>query len=146
MTTIFEALRKDHDIQRDLADKLIQTSGDTEERRSLYKQLKHELKIHADGEERHFYIPLFEDEKTQEHARHGVAEHHEMDELMEKLDETDMSSPAWLTYAKQLQDKVHHHLKDEEHTIFQLAGKVLSEKQKGSLANDYQSYIDKERE
>ena len=145
MTTIFEALRKDHDIQRDLADRLIQTSGDTDERRSLYKKLKHELKIHADGEERHFYIPLFEDDKTQEHARHGVAEHHEMDELMEKLDETDMSSPAWLAYAKQLQDKVHHHLKDEEHTIFQLAGKVLSEKQKNDLATEYQNHIKKER-
>ncbi len=145
MKTIFEALRKDHDTQKDLADKLIQTSGDTSERHSLYDQLKHELKIHADGEERHFYVPLFDDDMTQDHARHGVAEHHEMDELMEKLDKTEMSSSAWLTYAKELRDKVYHHLDDEEHTIFQLAGKVFSEKQKTQLATEYQSFIQEKR-
>ena len=40
MTTIFEALRESHEIQRDLAEKLLQTSGDTPERRELFKQLK----------------------------------------------------------------------------------------------------------
>ncbi len=145
MKNIFEALRKDHDIQRDLADKLIKTSGDTSERNTLYDQLKHELKIHADGEERHFYVPLFDDDLTQEHARHGVAEHHEMDELTEKLDETEMSSSAWLTYAKELRKKVYHHLEDEEHTIFQLAGKVLSENQKTQLGSDYQDFIKERR-
>ena len=53
-----------------------------------------------------------------------------------------MDSSAWLKYAKDLQNKVEHHLKDEEHTFFQLAGKVLSEKQKTSLGKDYESYID----
>ena len=36
MTTIFEALRESHDIQRELAEKLVQTSGDTPERRELF--------------------------------------------------------------------------------------------------------------
>ena len=34
---------------------------------------------------------------------------------------------------------MYHHLEDEEHAIFQLAGKVLTEAQKNSLAKDYEA-------
>jgi hemerythrin-like domain-containing protein len=71
-------------------------------------------------------------------SRHGIAEHHEMDEMMEALDETEMSSPAWLATAKKLSEKVHHHLKEEEQKFFQMAGKLLDDKQKESLAGQYE--------
>ncbi|WGK65401.1 hemerythrin domain-containing protein [Croceiramulus getboli] len=143
--TIFEAIRHDHDIQRDLCKNLVATSGDTALRKQLFDALKLELAVHADAEERHFYIPLIKDDMTQEHARHGVAEHHEMDELVEELEDTPMDSPGWLVTAKKLCEKVEHHLEDEEHTFFQLAGKVFSENQKTSLANDYQEAMKKNR-
>jgi len=142
--TIFEAIRKDHDIQRELCDKLVETSGDTKTRYSIYHKLKDELKVHADAEERYFYVPLIDHDMTQKHARHGVAEHHEMDELMEKLDDKEMSSSAWLVFAKQLREKVYHHLEDEERTIFQLAGKVLTEEQKSSLESPYRKHMTSE--
>ena len=138
---IFEALRKDHDIQRELLEVIVNTSGDTRTRQNAFKSLKHELKIHEDGEERHFYNPLIKIDMTQEHARHGVAEHHEIDELVEQLEKTEMDSSAWLKIAKDLKDKVEHHLEDEEHTFFQLAGKVFTEAQKTSLAKGYQTYM-----
>ena len=142
---IFESIRNDHDIQRDLCDRLTSTSGNSSDRKQLWKALKEELEIHADAEERHFYSPLIHNDMMQEHARHGIAEHHEMDELIEKIDDTDMDSPAWLTYAKQLCEKVEHHLEDEEHTFFQLAGKVLSENQKTDLATAYQDAMKERR-
>jgi hypothetical protein len=49
------------------------------------------------------------------------------------------SSSGWLTQFKKLHHKVFHHLEDEEHAIFQLAGKVLTEAQKNSLAKDYEA-------
>ena len=142
---IFEALRQEHEIQRDLVKKLVSTHGDTQERKKIYEQLKHELKIHADAEERHFYVPLIQKDLTQEKARHSIAEHHEMDELMEQLDETEMSATNWLKIAKDLEHKVTHHLDEEEHEIFQMAGKALTEKQKTSLASDYNKEIAKTR-
>ncbi|MGO2102635.1 hemerythrin domain-containing protein [Psychroflexus halocasei] len=142
---IFEAIRKDHDIQRELCKQVTTTSGDTSERKQYWKNLKHELQIHANAEERAFYSPLIDNDMMQEHARHGIAEHHEMDELIEKIDDTDMDSPAWLTYAKQLCDKVEHHLEDEEHSFFQLAGKVFTESQKTELAQEYQKEMKKNR-
>jgi len=135
---IFEALRTSHDTQRALADHLIKTQGDSPERDTLFKELKRELAAHAAAEERFFYVPLIAHDMTQEPSRHGIAEHHEMDELVEKLEDTDFSSPGWLAVAKELHHKIYHHLKDEEQGIFQLAGKVLSEAEKLSLAKGYE--------
>ena len=142
---IFEALREDHDIQRELADELIQTHGDTEQRDELYKQLKTQLKAHAAAEERNFYIPLMEHDLTLEKSRHGVAEHHEIDELIAKLEETDYSSSAWLVEAKNLQHKVHHHLDEEEQQVFQMGGKVLSDEQKIDLASEYKKEMEEQK-
>ncbi|PIO95626.1 hemerythrin [Pseudomonas syringae] len=134
---IFEALRESHDRQRSYADALIQTSGDSAERERAYKQLKEELQAHETAEERFFYIPLMAHDNGVDLSRHAISEHHEMDEMMEELDETEMSSPAWLATAKKLSEKVHHHLKEEEQKFFQMAGKLLDEKQKQSLAGEY---------
>lgn len=143
--TIFEALRQEHDIQRALAKKLVETHGDTEDRKKIFENLKHELKIHADAEERHFYIPLMEKDLTQQKARHSVAEHHEMDELVEDLEDTKMDASNWLKLAKDLSHLIHHHLEEEEHEVFQMAGKALTEKQKTSLASDYNKEIKERR-
>lgn len=135
---IFEALRESHDRQRRYADAVIQTSGDTPERVEAYKRLKSELQAHATAEERHFYIPLMEFDNGVDLGRHAISEHHEMDEMMETLDATEMSSPSWLATAKKLSEKVHHHLKEEEQKFFQMAGKLLDDQQKETLAGEYQ--------
>jgi hemerythrin-like domain-containing protein len=61
-----------------------------------------------------------------------------MDEMMEELDGTEMSSPAWLVAAKKLAEKVNHHLEEEEQKFFQMAGKLLDDKQKETLAGQYE--------
>lgn len=134
---IFEALRESHDRQRGYADALIQTHGDSEERVEVYKQLKAELQAHETAEERFFYIPLMQFDNGVDLSRHAISEHHEMDEMMEELDETEMSSPSWMATAKKLSEKVHHHLMEEEQKFFQSAGKLLDDKQKQSLAREY---------
>lgn len=145
MKTIFDALREEHDIQRSLAEKLITTHGDSEERDELYTALKCSLEAHAAAEERCFYAPLIQHDMTLELSRHGIAEHHELDELIEKLDETDRASSAWLMTAKDLHEKVVHHLAEEEQDFFPLAGKVLSEKQKTDLAEEYACEIEEQK-
>ncbi|XLS30579.1 hemerythrin domain-containing protein [Flavobacteriaceae bacterium M23B6Z8] len=142
---IFEALREDHDRQRKLLDELVATSGDTKRRDEVFKKLKKELEFHANGEERFFYKPLIDSDKTQEKARHSIAEHHEIDEFIEELEKTSYDSSGWLKIAKNLQERVEHHLKEEEHEVFQMAGKVLSDSQKNTLAEEYQSYMKSNR-
>ncbi|MDB2331254.1 hemerythrin domain-containing protein [Alteromonas sp.] len=143
---IFEALRQDHEKQRLLLKILAETSGDTEARREYYQELKDQLESHAVAEERHFYTHLLEKDGAVDLTRHGIAEHHEIDELISTLDSTEMSSPAWLHYLKSLKEKVEHHLADEEQEFFQIAGSLLNDKQKVDLADGYQKEMKKELE
>lgn len=134
---IFEALRENHDLQRDLAAQILNTSGASDQRSNLFENYKSVLTAHATAEERHFYIPIMDSDSGVEAARHAIAEHHEIDELIEELEETDPSSPAWLAVAKKLTEKVEHHLDEEEQIFFQMAGKILNEKQKTALVEPY---------
>ncbi len=142
---IFEAIRADHDIQRELLDKALATSGDTKKRKDIWDKLKVELKGHETAEERNFYKQLIDNDMMVEHTRHGIAEHHEIDELIEKVEEADMDSAAWLAHMKALDHQVRHHLEDEEKSFFQLAGKVFSESQKTSLATAYNKEMEIQR-
>lgn len=134
---IFEALRESHEQQRSLADQLIKTSGSSDERKELFTLLKKELYAHSVAEDRYLYIPLMFDDVGLDITRHALAEHHEMDELVEQLEDTEMSNPSWLAVAKQLSEKVHHHLKEEEHKFFQQAGKILADSEKDKLGKKY---------
>lgn len=145
-TTIFEALRHDHDTQRTLIDLLVRTTGESEGRRELFAEVQRELTAHAAAEERFFYVPLMESDTTQEKARHSVAEHKELDDFVERLAGYDMSGPQWLQTARDLRERLLHHLEEEEREVFPLAGKVLSDDEKTTLAGQYETDMDRHRE
>ena len=145
MSTIFEALRADHDIQRAMADELLETTGASDERRDGFAQLVTELKAHATSEERHFYVPLMQDDLTQEKARHSVAEHHETRRADREAEGYDLGASQWLVTYRELHHMVHHHLDEEEQEVFQLAGKALSTSAKTSLAVDYEREMHRQR-
>ena len=144
--TIFESLRADHMIMRDLAEKLLATHGNSEARTRIYSALKQEMLAHEKAEERCFYVPLIEYDMTQEKARHSISEHHELDEYLEDLDALEFSSPSWLKLATHMVERLLHHMGEEEHEIFQVAGKVLPEKSKTTLARDYAALMAAERD
>jgi hypothetical protein len=136
---IFEALRVSHQTQRELCARLLANLSDSPERKKVFQELKRELMAHETAEERCFYVPLFEHDTTVDASRHAIAEHHQMDEMVESLEEMDPDSAEWSNCAQKLCDKVEHHLTEEEHKFFQEAGKVLTETQKTSLAKDYEA-------
>ncbi len=143
--TVFEALREDHETQRELVGLLVETEGDSEDRADLFARLRRELEAHADAEERYFYVPLLEHDLTQDKARHSVAEHKELDDHLEELEATDRSSSAWLATAKTLAERLVHHLDEEEHEVFQLAGKALTDHAKRDLAGEYRREMERRR-
>jgi hemerythrin superfamily protein len=138
---IFDELRADHDTQRDLVARLIETTGDSDERAELFERLSNALEAHAAAEERYFYVPLMEEDLTQDKARHSVAEHKELDDFVEKLEEYDRTAPAWLETARDLEHRLTHHLDEEEQEVFQVAGKALTEAQKTELASEYRAMM-----
>lgn len=134
---IFEELRADHDIQRKLMRRALDTSGASAERTAAWTALKAALADHAAAEERYFYAPLFQHDLTVEHARHSVAEHKDLDDLVEAVDAADSASSVWLHHLKELAHRLEHHLVEEEREVFPLAGRALSDSDKRSLGRDY---------
>lgn len=135
---IFQTLRNDHDKQRTLLDLVSKTKGDSNGRRELFDRLKNELANHAKAEEQSLYAAMMSKDNAVTKARHSVAEHKEIDDLVETLEDMDFSSPHWLPTFGKLHERVLHHLEEEEHEIFQVAGRVLSDQTKNSLNADFE--------
>ncbi len=133
MTNIFEVLREDHDRQRSLLKTVQDTSGDEKDRRQSFAELARELDAHAKAEERSLYASMLAHKTSQPMASHSVHEHNEIDDLVEKLKDMDFSNPNWIRTFEDLAHKVNHHLNEEEHGVFQVAGKVLTEQDKSEL-------------
>lgn len=124
---IFARLKQDHDDHRKLLDRLAETSGESEERRELLEQFTLEVKSHAAAEEQALYSTMMRKPATTDETRHSVAEHHELDEMMNDLAATDMSSPAWMARFKQLDHDYRHHIDEEEDDHFPDFEKHLTE-------------------
>ena len=136
---IFQALLVSHRAQRELIARLLASKTATEEWQHVFEELKAELAAHETAEERCFYLPLMQHDESVELSRHAIAEHHEMDEMVEDLEELVGDSEQWMEGARKLCDKIEHHLREEESKFFQQAGKVLTEAQKVSLAKEYEA-------
>jgi type I site-specific restriction endonuclease len=136
---IFQALMVSHRTQRELSARLLATKPASEERQHVFEELKAELAAHETAEERCFYVPLIEHDESVDLSRHGIAEHHEMDEMVEHLEQVDPHAAEWQECCQKLCDKIEHHLNEEEQKFFPQAGEVLSEEQKLQLAKDYEA-------
>lgn len=134
---IFAALIEKHKIQRALCDKLEKANGDTE-RKSIYEDLKLELQAHAAAEERHLYVPVMQHDEGLDLSRHAITEHHEMDEMMETLDDGRIGQEKWDKTCADLIHKVRHHLKEEENDFFKQARKILDSDLQQRLGALYQ--------
>lgn len=115
---IFARLKKDHDRHRELLDKIGDTSGDTAEREKLFTEFTKEVKSHAAAEEQALYATMLRKPETTDETRHSVAEHHELNEALNDLAATDMSSGAWLQKFKTLRHDYLHHIEEEEDEHF----------------------------
>ncbi len=135
--TIYDALRESHEIQRSLLRRLLRSKPGTRERLDLFTQTRIELEAHEAAEERYLYVPMLMDDMGLNSSRHALHEHHEIDELIEDVQKLDPAGDAWIEKAKELSQKVHHHLREEEKKFFQVSGKILSEAQKVKLARQY---------
>jgi hemerythrin-like domain-containing protein len=136
---IFQALLVSHVTQRELIARLLASGPTTEEGQHVFEELKRELAAHETAEERCFYVPLIEHDRSVDLSRHAIAEHHEMDEMVEHLDQADTHSSQWHACCQKLCDKITHHLDEEEQKFFPQAGEVLDEAQKLQLGKDYEA-------
>ncbi|MET1115533.1 MAG: hemerythrin domain-containing protein [Comamonas sp.] len=130
---IFGRLVEDHDHHRALLAMISATQGRSPERERLFVELVKEIKGHAAAEEQALWSSVMRNPNTTEDARHAVAEHKEMDELMADLAARDMSSPGWLRRFATLRDEYLHHIREEEQEQFVAAQEHLSDSDIGYM-------------
>lgn len=118
---VFGRLVEDHDRHRALLAMIEETSGRSPEREALFEELVRELKSHAAAEEQALWSTVLRDPETTEVARHAVAEHKEIDDLLADLAARDMASPGWLRRFSALKDEYLHHIREEEQEQFEAA-------------------------
>jgi len=124
---IFDRLKQDHDDHRAMLDRMAQTHGDSDERAKLLEQFTKDVKSHAAAEEQALYSTMLRKPETTDETRHSVAEHHELNEALNDLAATDMSSSAWMAKFKQLDHDYRHHINEEEEDHFPDFAKYLHE-------------------
>ena len=123
---IFGRLVEDHDRHRALLAMIDAAEGKSPERQRLFKELVLEIKGHAAAEEQALWSTVLRDPATTEDARHAVAEHHEMDELLADLAARDMAGSGWLRRFAKLREEYLHHVREEEQAQFVAAEKHLT--------------------
>ncbi len=146
MDNIYEALRESHELQRNLCRQLVRIKPDDPRSHETFRELRIELAAHAAAEERFLYAPILLDDLGLRPSRHALAEHHEIDECVEALGKARKQPQAWPELARKLSHEVHHHLREEETKFFQLSGKILSDRQKSTLAGKYRRDLKRMRQ
>lgn len=126
MTDVFKLLKADHDRHRKLLGALEEMRGDSPERRELFETFRIEVSAHANAEEQSLYAVMLGNPDLQQEGRHSVAEHKEIDDFLEKLQEADMATPEWDATFRQMKHRYEHHIDEEEEDIFPAAEEELS--------------------
>lgn len=145
MPSIYDAISQDHDQHRKLLGQIADTSGDSEQRREAWKSFYEDVKSHAAAEEETFYSKLISETWGQDAARHSVHEHQQIDDIMEELNEMDMSSPGWLTRFETLKHDYEHHMDEEEDEVFTRAREVIGAEQNDEFGERFEARKQQER-
>lgn len=124
---IFARLRQDHDKHRDLLDRLGDSGADSQERERALVELTKELKGHAAAEEQALYSTMLRKPPTTSDTRHSVAEHHEIEEMLNDLAATDIDNAEWTRKFKELDHRYRHHIDEEEDEHFPEFEQYLTE-------------------
>lgn len=135
---IFARLKQDHDRHRELLARIAeavggQARGDQGRLRDLFEEFTLEVKGHAAAEEQALYSTMMRKPETTDDTRHSVAEHHEIEEMLNDLAATDLSSDDWETGFRALQHDYLHHIEEEEEEHFPEFSRYLTEEDEAHM-------------
>lgn len=129
----FELLKTDHRKVEQLFSQLESASG--KRKLEVFKQIKTELELHTQIEEKIFYPALEEPEETHDLALEAYEEHAVVKDLLKQLGRARTANDQWEAQAKVLQENVEHHVEEEENELFEKAQAALSEEELEELGD-----------
>jgi len=128
---VFEILKNDHKLVKNLFQEIMKEKEKNEE---IFAQLKSELEVHMEAEEKHLYPRLENEEKIRELILEAYEEHALGKELMGKLEGDPLDEEHWLTVIKVTSDVIDHHIEEEEKLMFPKAKQIIGREEQQSIA------------
>lgn len=123
---IYEALKKDHEVMKELLDELVSLRKDDEYRFILIEEIRNNLIPHSRAEESVFYNTLRAVNADKKVVFHGYQEHLEAETLLRTLQVMDKLNFEWKATAEKLKDALLHHVEEEETEIFSQGREVFT--------------------
>lgn len=135
---IYNYLKKDHRKVAELMEAVV-SSKSPSEREELFTEIKYELTLHAETEEKTFYKAVEElTKETEEKIEHAEEEHDEIKKYLKELSSITLSDELWIEKFGEFKHSVSHHVDEEEGQIFEKAKKYI----KGKKAEDLAAEMD----
>lgn len=131
--SIFDRLKQDHDMHRQLFEKMADASGDEERLEKLFEQFTVEVTAHAAAEEETLYATMLSRPDLREDAQHSVSEHKEIDDYLEELADLKFNGEAWRKKFAEMKKRYLHHIEEEEEEMFPDAAKDLTAEEETAL-------------
>ena len=110
--TIFDKLKQDHDGHRQLFEKMADAQDDHDRMEKLFEQFRVEVTAHAAAEEETLYATMLARPDLREDAQHSVAEHKEIDDYLEELEEQAFNSPEWRETFSKIKKRYMKHIEE----------------------------------
>jgi hemerythrin superfamily protein len=122
--TIYELLKEDHKNVKKLFKEIL---DEEQFKKNIFSQIKEELTVHMEGEEKLFYPKLENDDETHQMVLEAYEEHDAGKQVIKDLDKSaNLDEDRKLAKIKVLSDMIDHHIEEEENELFKGARKVLS--------------------
>lgn len=133
---IFQLLKDDHDHVKDLFKQMKRKKTQSPEQ--IFSEIRKELSVHLEGEEKLFYPLLEKEEATHEKTLEGWEEHHVTKLVLQELSKMQPTDERWHAKMSVLQELVEHHIEEEEGELFRKAKKVLAKDQAEEIAMKFE--------
>lgn len=114
---LFQMLKKDHDNIKNLL-----KEASEKEDSSKFREIKHQLNIHMEGEEEFFYPRLKRIDEYE--VNQSFKEHEKARKMIKDMEEIHWKDKEWMNKLKELQKTVEAHFEKEENMIFPESEKI----------------------
>lgn len=130
-------IMNDHRVMEELFERMRTQKN---KRPALVKECIARLSAHSWAEEERVYPAIVRaDPPEQGKVYHGVEEHHEAEQLMHRLEETDPKSPRFEAVLAELVAAVMHHVEEEENEILPALAESVDQATLMQLGTDFEN-------
>jgi hemerythrin superfamily protein len=134
MADVVELITQDHRTLEKLFDEL---QRDTERRPELLDKVTALLTAHSKAEEERVYPVVAKEAGEREEAHHGTDEHHEAEEMLERLRQMKPAGKEFEEKLKEFIDAVKHHVEEEESDILPALREAVSAERLEELGKSF---------